>query len=152
MAKGVNKVILIGHLGADPEVRSTQGGTIVANLRLATNERRKQGDQWVDETEWHRVVTFGRLAEVCRDYLTKGRQIYIEGSIRTNKWKDRDGNDKYTTEIIANEMQMLGGRDDGGSGGGRSGGAQTPSSSGNGGGGAPPTYNEPSIDDDDIPF
>ncbi len=112
MAKGLNKAMLIGHLGADPETRTTTSGTTVVNLRLATSGSRKDADgNWVDVTEWHRVVAFGKLAEICDSYLKKGRQIYIEGTIRTNKWTDKDGNDKYTTEIIANEMQMLGSKD-----------------------------------------
>ncbi len=112
MARGINKVILIGNLGADPESRTTPGGMTVTNIRVATTERRKdrQSGDWVDETEWHRVVMFDRLAETAREYLRKGSQVFIEGQIRTNKWQDKDGNDRYTTEIIARDMQMLGGR------------------------------------------
>jgi single-strand DNA-binding protein len=112
MARGINKVILIGNLGADPESRTTPGGLTVTNIRVATTEKRKdrQSGDLVEETEWHRVVFFERLAEVAREYLRKGSQVYIEGQIRTNKWQDKDGNDRYTTEIIGREMQMIGGR------------------------------------------
>ncbi len=111
MARGINKVILIGNLGADPESRTTPSGLTVTNLRIATSERRKgSGGEWTEETEWHRVVLFDRTAETAREYLRKGSQVYIEGSIRTRKWQDRDGNDRYTTEIIGRDMQMLGGR------------------------------------------
>jgi single-strand DNA-binding protein len=106
---GVNKVILVGNLGADPEIRYTPSGTAVANFRIATSENRtnKEG-QKETRTEWHRIVTFGRLAEICGEYLSKGKQVYIEGRIQTRQWDDRDGNKRYTTEIIANTMQMLG--------------------------------------------
>jgi single-strand DNA-binding protein len=112
MARGINKVILIGNLGADPESRTTPGGLTVTNIRVATSERRKdrQSGEFVEETEWHRVVMFDKLAETAREYLRKGSQVYLEGMIRTNKWQDKDGNDRYTTEIIARDMQMLGGR------------------------------------------
>ncbi len=112
MARGINKVILIGNLGADPEVRYTPGGQAIANVRLATNESwrdRETGEQQ-ERTEWHRVVFFGKVAETVKEYLRKGSQIYVEGRIRTNKWQDKDGQDRYTTEIVANDMQMLGGR------------------------------------------
>ena len=106
---GVNKVILIGHLGADPEVRYLNNGTTVANFRMATSENRlnKAGEK-TTTTEWHRIVAFGKLAEICRDYLTKGKQVYIEGKIRSRSWEDKEGNKKFTTEILANQMQMLG--------------------------------------------
>ena len=119
-ARGVNKVILIGNLGADPELRYTGSGTAVANFNLATNESYKDRDgNLVEKTEWHRVVAWDRLAEICGEYLKKGRSVYIEGSLQTRQWEDKDGNTKYTTEIKAREMQMLGGRDgDGGGGGG----------------------------------
>jgi single-strand DNA-binding protein len=112
MARGINKVILIGNLGADPESRTTPGGLTVTNIRVATTEKRKdrQSGDLIEETEWHRVVFFERLAEVAREYLRKGSQVYVEGQIRTNKWQDKDGNDRYTTEIIGREMQMIGGR------------------------------------------
>jgi single-strand DNA-binding protein len=103
----VNKVILIGNLGADPEVRYTQNGTAVANFRMATTETWKKEGEKEELTEWHRVVTFGRLAEICGEYLSKGSKVYIEGRIQTRKWEDRDGNPRYTTEIIAREMKML---------------------------------------------
>lgn len=117
MARGVNKVILIGNLGNDPETRYTAGGAAVANVSLATTDswRDKESGEQQDRTEWHRVVFFGRLAEIVSEYLHKGSQIYIEGRIQTRKWQDKDGNDRYTTEIVANEMQMLGSR--GGTGG-----------------------------------
>ncbi len=131
MARGINKVILIGHLGADPETRAMPSGSSVANLRIATTEswRDKQSGEQQERTEWHRVALFGRLAEVASEYLRKGSQVYIEGSLRTRKWQDKQGNERYSTEIVANDMQMLGGRGGGGGGGG-SGGAS--------GGGAPP--------------
>ena len=102
----VNKVILIGNLGADPEIRYTQSGAAVANLRLATTETWKKEGVKEELTEWHRVVTFGRLAEICGEYLSKGSKVYIEGRIQTRKWEDR-GNPRYTTEIVAREMKML---------------------------------------------
>ena len=112
MARGVNKVILIGHLGADPETKSMPSGMSVANLSLATSEsyKDKQTNEWQERTEWHRVAMFGRLAEIAGEYLRKGSQVYIEGRLRTRKWQDKQGNDRYSTEIVANEMQMLGGR------------------------------------------
>jgi single-strand DNA-binding protein len=103
----VNKVILIGNLGADPEVRYAQNGTAVANFRVATTETWKKEGEKEEMTEWHRVVTFGRLAEICGEYLSKGSKVYIEGRIQTRKWEDRDGNPRYTTEIVAREMKML---------------------------------------------
>ncbi|GIV59397.1 MAG: single-stranded DNA-binding protein [Rhodothermaceae bacterium] len=114
MARGVNKVILIGNLGQDPELRYTGGGTAVCNMRLATNESYKDADgQWVERTEWHNVVAWGRLAEICNEYLKKGSQVYFEGSLQTRSWEDRDGNTRYTTEIKAREMMILGSRDAG---------------------------------------
>lgn len=109
MARGINKVILIGNLGNDPEVRYTPNGSAVANVTLATSEtwRDKQSGELQDRTEWHRVVFFGRLAEIVGEYLRKGSKIYVEGSLRTRKWQDKNGVDRYTTEIIANEMHML---------------------------------------------
>jgi single-strand DNA-binding protein len=153
MARGVNKVILIGHLGADPETRSLPSGMTVANLRVATSEswKDKQTGEQQERTEWHRVALFGRLGEIAAEYLRKGSQVYIEGSIRTRKWQDKDGNDRFSTEIVANDMQMLGGR--AGAGAGPSG------PSGPRDRGPPPDYPEaggsgPSRDDfdDDIPF
>ena len=116
MARGVNKVILIGNLGDDPEVRYTSGGAAVANIRMATSEswKDKESGEKQERTEWHKVVFFGRLAEIVAEYLKKGSQVYVEGSLRTNKWQDKSGNDRYTTEIIASEMQMLGSRGGGG--------------------------------------
>jgi single-strand DNA-binding protein len=146
MARGVNKVIIVGNLGADPETRAMPSGTTVANLRIATTENwkdRQSGEQQ-ERTEWHRVALFGRLAEVAAEYLRKGSQVYIEGSLRTRKWTDKQGTERYTTEIVGNDMQMLGGRGGGGGGGAERGGG------GYGGGGrdsGPPRdadYGEPS--------
>ena len=122
MARGVNKVIVIGNLGQDPETRYMPSGSAVTNLRIATNEswKDKQTGEQQERTEWHRVKFFGRLAEIAGEYLRKGRQVYVEGSLRTDKYTDKDGNTRYTTDIIANEMQMLGGT--GGEGGSRGGG------------------------------
>jgi single-strand DNA-binding protein len=115
MARGVNKVILIGHLGQDPQSRAMPSGKAVVNLRLATSDqwRDKQTGENKEATEWHNVVMFDRLAEIAAEYLRKGSHIYVEGRIRTRKWQDREGQDRYTTEIVANEMQMLGGRGSG---------------------------------------
>ncbi|MGB5725729.1 MAG: single-stranded DNA-binding protein [Thiogranum sp.] len=112
MARGVNKVILVGNLGADPEGKYMPNGNAVANVTLATSEswKDKQSGEQKDKTEWHRVVFFRRLAEIAGEYLKKGSQVYLEGKLQTRKWQDKNGNDRYTTEIIANEMQMLGGR------------------------------------------
>ena len=157
MARGVNKVILVGNLGADPETRYTASGTAVTNIRLATTDswRDKQSGEQQERTEWHRVVFFSRLAEIAGEYLRKGSQCYIEGRIQTRKWQGQDGQDRYTTEIVANEMQMLGGR---------SGGAPPPrgrdedSSSAwpaGGSAGSPPAAPKsgpPDDFDDDIPF
>jgi single-strand DNA-binding protein len=109
MARGVNKVILIGHLGSDPEVRYTAGGTAVATIRLATpyGFRNKQTGEWQDTTEWHRVVFFDKQASIVGEYLRKGSQLYVEGRLRTQKWQDQNGVDRYTTEIVAQDMQML---------------------------------------------
>jgi single-strand DNA-binding protein len=114
MARGINKVILVGNLGADPETRYTASGAAITNIRIATSEswRDKQTGENQERTEWHRVVFFNRLAEIAGEYLRKGSQVYIEGSLRTRKWQDQGGQDRYTTEIVANEMQMLGGRGD----------------------------------------
>ena len=118
MARGVNKVILVGNLGKDPEIRYMPNGNAVANLTLATTESWKDkqtGDQQ-EKTEWHRIVMFKRLAEIAGEYLKKGSQVYIEGKLQTRKWQDNSGNDRYTTEIVANDMQMLGGRGGGSAG------------------------------------
>jgi single-strand DNA-binding protein len=155
MARGVNKVILIGNLGADPETRAMPSGTTVANLRVATSEswRDKQSGEQQERTEWHRVAFFGRLAEVAGEYLRKGSQVYIEGSLRTRKWQDKQGNERYSTEIIGSDLQMLGGR--GGAG------AAAPEAGGrSAGAGGPPSYTEEAGAaagrgdefDDDIPF
>lgn len=167
MARGINKVILIGNLGADPEQRSLPSGGAVTNISLATSEswRDRQSGEQQERTEWHRVVFFNRLAEIAGEYLRKGSKIYIEGSLRTRKWQSQDGQDRYTTEIVAREMQMLDSRGGGGdfdqsSGGGmgRTGGgqygsgtaSQQPASA------APASTQTTSIDDgwdeDDIPF
>ena len=165
MARGVNKVILVGNLGADPEMRHTGGGTAVTTLNIATSESwtDKQSGEKVEKTEWHRVKMFGRLAEIAGDYLKKGRQVYIEGSLRTDKYTGKDGVERYSTDIIASEMQMLGGNEGGGGGGQRSQGGGQRQSGGNYGGqsrgnddqGAsrsspPPADN--GFADDEIPF
>ena len=112
MSRGVNKVILVGNLGKDPEVRYMPNGNAVANITLATSEswKDKTSGEQQEKTEWHRVVMFRRLGEIAGEYLKKGSQVYIEGKLQTRKWQDKDGNDRYTTEIVANEMQMLGSR------------------------------------------
>jgi single-strand DNA-binding protein len=119
MARGVNKVILIGTLGADPETRSMPSGTSVTNIRIATNEswKDKASGAQQERTEWHSIAFFGRLGEIAAEYLRKGSQVFVEGKLRTRKWQDKQGNDRYTTEIIADNMQMLGGRAGGGGGG-----------------------------------
>ncbi|MGE4617632.1 MAG: single-stranded DNA-binding protein [Gammaproteobacteria bacterium] len=148
MARGINKATLIGNLGADPEIRYTTNGSAVANVRLATAEswRDKETGEQQERTEWHRVVFFGRLAEIVEQYLRKGSQVYVEGRIQTRKWQDRDGNDRYTTEIVANEMQMLGGR-------GAGGGAPAKSDDAPASSPASGLSEQPTDDfDDDIPF
>ena len=119
MARGINKVILVGNLGNDPDVRATASGARIANISLATTDSwtDKQTGQKQDRTEWHRVVFFNRMAEIVEQYLTKGSQVYVEGRLQTRKWQDQNGQDRYTTEIVANDMQMLGGRTGGGGGG-----------------------------------
>src|SRR5471032_2350890 len=116
MSRGVNKVILVGNLGADPETRSMPSGMTVTNIRIATSEswKDKTSGAQQEKTEWHSIALFGRLGEVSAEYLRKGSQVYIEGSLRTRKWQDKQGNDRYSTEIIGNEMLMLGGRGGGG--------------------------------------
>lgn len=120
MARGINKVILVGNLGKDPEMKYTASGAAIANLTVATSEswNDKQTGEKKEQTEWHRVVFFRRLAEVAGEYLRKGSQVYIEGKLQTRKWQDQNGQDRYTTEIVGNEMQMLGSRGGGDSGGG----------------------------------
>jgi single-strand DNA-binding protein len=153
MARGINKVILVGNLGADPETRYMPSGSAVTNLRLATSESWKDkqtGDQQ-ERTEWHRVAMFGRLAEIAAEYLRKGSQIYVEGSLRTRKWQDKDGNDRFSTEIVANEMQMLGGRGDASAPArsGSSGGGRASADDRSGGDSGPP---DEDVFNDDIPF
>jgi single-strand DNA-binding protein len=178
MARGINKVILIGNLGADPETRAMPSGMTVANIRVATSEswKDKQSGESKERTEWHNVAMFGRLGEIAGEYLKKGSKVYIEGALRTRKWQDKQGNDRYTTEIIANEMQMLdsrgggmggggGGGDYGGGGGGGGGGRRGGQSSpppddfdqggppaGGGGGGGGGSEKGGGEFDDDIPF
>jgi single-strand DNA-binding protein len=131
----INKVILIGNLGRDPEVRYTPNGAAVCNVSVATtrNWKDKTSGDKVEETEWHRVVFYDRLAEIAGEYLKKGRPVYVEGRLKTRKWQDKDGKDNYTTEIVAEQMQLLGGREGGGGGGGYGGGQ---------GGGAPEDYSQ----------
>ena len=119
MARGVNKVILVGNLGADPETRSMPSGTTVTNIRIATSEswKDKSSGAQQERTEWHSVALFGRLGEIAAEYLRKGSQVFVEGKLRTRKWQDKQGNDRFTTEIIADNMQMLGGRAGGASAG-----------------------------------
>ena len=152
MARGINKVIIVGNLGGDPETRYMPSGAAVTNLTVATNEswKDKQTGEQKERTEWHKVAMFNRLAEIAAEYLRKGSQVYIEGKLRTRKWQDQNGNDRWTTEIIADEMQMLGGRGGGGGSFGGSGGQQG-GQQGDSGGNAPP---QPGPDDfdDDIPF
>jgi single-strand DNA-binding protein len=136
----VNKVILIGRLGADPEVRYTQDGTMVTNFRLATDEQWKdKSGERVQKTEWHRIVTFRKLAEICGNYLAKGRLVYIEGRLQTRAWDDRDGNKKYTTEIIASNMQMLERKGE-------------EADQARGFNGADTGFKEPDFHEDDVPF
>lgn len=152
MARGINKVILVGNLGADPETRYMPSGKAVTNIRIATSEgwTDKQSGDKQERTEWHSVVLFDKLGEISAEYLRKGSQVYIEGSLRTRKWQDKEGKDRYTTEIVAREMQMLGSR--GGSGGGQYGGgaeARTPASRTEDRAAPPADAGE---FDDDIPF
>ncbi len=148
MARGVNKAIIVGTLGQDPEVRYTANGSAVANLSVATNEswKDKSTGEMQERTEWHRIVMFGKLAEIAQQYLKKGSQAYFEGRIQTRKWQDQSGNDRYSTEIVANEMQMLGGR--GGGGAPMESGGQSQSQA------KPATAETAPMDDgfDDIPF
>ncbi len=156
MARGVNKVIIVGNLGGDPETRYMPSGAAVTNFTVATNEswKDKQTGEQKERTEWHRVAMFNRLAEIAAEYLRKGSQVYIEGKLRTRKWQGQDGQDRYTTEIIADEMQMLSGRGGAAGGGGSSGGGGGGSYGGGqqGGGGSAPPQPGPDDFDDDIPF
>jgi len=156
MARGVNKVILVGNLGADPETRSMPSGMTVTNIRIATSEswKDKASGAQQERTEWHSIALFGRLGEIAAEYLRKGSQVFIEGKLRTRKWQDKQGNDRFTTEIVADNMQMLGGRGGGGAGG--TGGGER-----GGGASAPPRddYDQAPAPaggkedfDDDIPF
>ncbi|MFM7397251.1 MAG: single-stranded DNA-binding protein [Gammaproteobacteria bacterium] len=151
MARGINKVIIVGNLGQDPDTKAMPSGMTVCNLRIATSEswKDKQSGEMKEQTEWHSVAMFGRLAEIAGEYLRKGSQVYIEGRLRTRKWQDKNGNDRYTTEIVANEMQMLGG--------GRGMGGESRASGGRSSGGesdGEPVRSSTEKDDfdDDIPF
>ncbi|MEO7936573.1 MAG: single-stranded DNA-binding protein [Dokdonella sp.] len=167
MARGVNKVILVGNLGADPEVKYTAGGTAICTLSVATSEswKDKQSGEQQERTEWHRVKMFGRLAEIAGEYLKKGRQVYVEGSIRTDKYTDKEGVQRYSTDIIGNEMQMLGGNEGGGGGGGggnynrdrgderpERGAPRGPQAAPQRQAAAPAPSRNDSFEDDDIPF
>ena len=148
MARGINKVILIGNLGRDPEVKYAANGNAIANITLATSEswKDKNTGEQVDKTEWHRVVFFRRLAEIAGEYLKKGSKVYIEGKLQTRKWQDQNGQDRYTTEIVANAMQMLDSRGGGSASFDQSQSASAPQS-------APQSQPAPAGDfDDDIPF
>lgn len=165
MARGINKVILVGNLGNDPDVKYTQGGMAITTLSVATSSTRKDKDgQQVEKTEWHRVKLFGKLGEIAGEYLKKGRMVYIEGSIRYDKFTGQDGVEKYFTDIVADEMQMLGGPGEGGGGGDRGARAQRPDPSSappqrQDSSSAPPKRPAPAqqapmddFSDDDIPF
>lgn len=150
MARGINKVILVGNLGADPDTRYMPSGKAVTNIRIATSESwkdRQTGDQQ-ERTEWHSVVLFDKLGEIAAEYLRKGSQVYIEGSLRTRKWQDKEGKDRYTTEIVARDMQMLGGRAGAGGGEPRPVRSAAPSEERS----APPPAADVGEFDDDIPF
>jgi single-strand DNA-binding protein len=153
MAKGVNKVFLLGNVGKDPEIRSTAGGMTVASFSLATADRAKDAQgNWADKTEWHNLVCFQRTAEVVRDYVKKGSQIFVEGKIQTRSWDDKtSGEKKYKTEILVNELTLLGGK----GGGGTEGGGSKPASSSSYDQRQPattPDFGDSGITDDDIPF
>ena len=159
MAGGVNKVILVGHLGADPDMRYTPSGQGVCELRLATSESwNDKNGQRQERTEWHRIVVWGKRAEVCSKYLAKGRPVFVEGRIQTRTYDDKDGNKRYITEIIANDVQFLGGGKEGGGGGGRGEGPPAPAEGdmggygGGGSGGAGGSSGGGGGPDDDIPF
>ena len=158
MARGINKVILVGNLGNDPDVRYTAGGAAVANVSIATTEawKDRESGEMQEKTEWHKVVFFGKLAEIVAEYVKKGSQIYIEGRLQTRKWQDKEGNERYTTEIVANEMQMLGGRSSGGGGSGGSPERERPAPSEGGSKPSRSSSARPAADqnfvDDDIPF
>ena len=151
MAKGVNKVFLLGNVGKDPEIRSTAGGMTVASFTLATADRRKDAQgNWSDSTEWHNLVAFQRTAEIVRDYVKKGTQLFIEGKIQTRSWDDKEsGAKKYRTEILVNELSLLGKPGGGGEGGGS---YSKSSSAGHSAPSGPPDFADQGITDDDIPF
>ena len=150
MARGVNKAIIVGNLGRDPEVRYSASGNAIANVTVATTDswKDRQAGERQERTEWHRVVFFNRLAEIVAEYLKKGSQVFIEGRIQTRKWEDKDGNERWTTEIVANEMQMLGSRGGGGMQGGP---ADDPGAAPAPGGGGSSGFSDSEFDDD-IPF
>lgn len=154
MARGVNKVILVGNLGSDPEIKYMPSGGAVANLSIATAEswKDKNSGEKQERTEWHRVVFFNRLAEIVGEYLRKGAQIYVEGRLQTRKWQDKNGQDRYTTEIVASEMQMLGGRSGGDASFGTPAGSMSNQGSNNNSGGGLPSYTGNDEFEDDIPF
>lgn len=158
MAKSVNKVILLGNVGKDPEIRSTGGGTMVANFTLATSDRQKDAQgNWQDRTEWHNLVAFQRTAEIVRDYVKKGTKLYVEGKIQTRSWDDKEsGQKRYRTEIIVNDLSLLSGRDDGGGGGGYSRGSSSSSSTASFDQRPAPGHDDyaqnTEISDEDIPF
>ena len=160
MAKSVNKVILLGNVGKDPEIRSTPNGVMVANFTLATSDRfQDAGGNWQDRTEWHTLVAFKRTAEIVRDYVKKGTKLYIEGKLQTRSWDDKEsGAKKYRTEIIVNDLSLLSGRDDGASGGGSASSRSSSSSSSTASfdqrtpAGHDDIAQSAEISDDDIPF
>jgi len=158
MAKGVNKVFLLGNVGKDPEIRTTAGGMTVASFSLATADRAKdQQGNWADKTEWHNLVCFQRTAEIVRDYVKKGTQLFVEGKIQTRSWDDKtSGEKKYKTEILVNELSLLGGKGGSSEGGERSSGNYSKSNTAPYGGGsstsAAPDYADQGITDEDIPF
>ena len=155
MARGINKVILVGNLGKDPETRYMPSGSAVTNLTLATSEswKDKQSGEQQERTEWHKIAMFGRLAEIAAEYLRKGSQVYIEGKLRTRKWQDKEGKDRWTTEIVADEMQMLGSKGGSAAGAGAAAGAAASGGSSSGGRAAVNDSGGPPGDfDDDIPF
>jgi single-strand DNA-binding protein len=150
---GVNKVIIVGNVGRDPEVRFTKNGTAVATFSVATSERFKDRDgQQQERTEWHRVVAWAQLADICGKYLRKGKQVYIEGRLQTRDWEDKDGHKRYTTEVIANQMQMLGRREDGDSSGYGGGDESYPRGGSGGGSGSDSPMPSGGAADDEIPF
>ncbi len=155
MAKSVNKVILLGNVGKDPEIRSTPGGTMVANFTLATTDRQKDAQgNWQDKTEWHNLVAFSRTAEIIRDYVKKGSKLYVEGKIQTRSWDDKEsGQKRYRTEIIINDISLLSGRDEGGSGGYSRGSGSSSSNNDQRPASNQDDYAQSAeISDDDIPF